>query len=172
MESETLRERAPFPLTSRLFRALVDALDAEGVLSRDGSLVRLRTHVVRLGGTDRAIVETIRTLLGASSLAPPELSEIESRLGLDRTKLAEVMRVMERERTVVRVSISLYFLADTLDRVKREVFDRWPQDREITPAAFRDITGTTRKYAIPLLEYFDRAGVTQRVGAARRLRGR
>jgi selenocysteine-specific elongation factor len=77
---------------------------------------------------------------------------------------------MERERSIVRVSADLYFLADSIERVARTLREQWVDNREITPAAFRDVVGTTRKYAIPLLEYFDRTGITVRLGDTRRLR--
>jgi selenocysteine-specific elongation factor len=86
------------------------------------------------------------------------------------TKLIEVLRVLERERTIVRVSPELYFLRDSIDTVKSELQRHLSERSEITAATFRDLFGTTRKYAIPLLEYLDREGVTVRVGDTRRLK--
>jgi selenocysteine-specific elongation factor len=68
------------------------------------------------------------------------------------------------------VASDLYLLPDSIDRVVRTLREEWAEGDEITPAAFRDRFNTTRKYAIPLLEYLDKAGVTVRTGETRRLR--
>jgi selenocysteine-specific elongation factor len=65
----------------------------------------------------------------------------------------------------------MYFLAESVERVKRTLCERFRDQEEITPANFRELFGTSRKYAIPLLEYFDRQMVTKRVGDVRRLKG-
>jgi selenocysteine-specific elongation factor len=57
-----------------------------------------------------------------------------------------------------------------MERVKQQLRDELAGGGDITPAAFRDRFGTTRKYTIPLLEYLDREGVTMRVGDKRKLR--
>ena len=62
----------------------------------------------------------------------------------------------------------LFFLADAIGRLT--TLSAWTTSQEITPAAFRDAVGTTRKFAIPLLQYFDHAGVTVRIGETRRLK--
>jgi selenocysteine-specific elongation factor len=98
------------------------------------------------------------------------VAEIEGRITAQRVRIAEVLRVMERQRRVIKVAPDLYFDADYLLTVEQLLRERWQDAAEITPAAFRDAIGTTRKYAIPLLEYFDRKGVTERTKAGRRLR--
>jgi selenocysteine-specific elongation factor len=77
---------------------------------------------------------------------------------------------MERERSVVRVAPELYFLAGCIDELKGTLCGYLSEKGDMTPAAFRDLFGTSRKYTIPLLEYFDREGITVRVGDARRLK--
>ncbi|MGH9148651.1 MAG: SelB C-terminal domain-containing protein, partial [Vicinamibacterales bacterium] len=82
----------------------------------------------------------------------------------------EVIRIMERERSIVRVAPDLYFLRESVDRVRSDLYKHLADKGAITPTAFRDLFGTSRKYTIPLLEYFDREGLTIRVGDMRRLR--
>ncbi len=104
--------------------------------------------------------KVIAGLLGGTPLAPPDLKDIEKELGVSRARLAEVIRVMEREGSIVRVTPDLVFLTVCIDRVKNDLFHHLSQSGDITPGAFRDLFGTTRKYAIPLLEYLDREGVS------------
>jgi selenocysteine-specific elongation factor len=170
MEWEALRDRLPHRVGPRLLRAVVEELEAAGALSRDGGLLRLPGHAVQLGEEERRLVERITTLLGASPLAPPDVKQLEHESGVDASKLAEVIRVMEREGSIVRVAVDLYFLAEHIGSVRDALRRHLAEHGEITTGRFRDLFGTSRKYAIPLLEYFDREGVTLRAGDVRRLR--
>jgi selenocysteine-specific elongation factor len=170
MDIEAARDALPFRLAPRLFRSVVDELEAGSTIAREGNLLRLPGHTVHLRDEEHQMVERIKSLLGANPVSPPDLPSLERQLGLERAKLGEVIRLMERQRAIVRVSADLYFLAESLEGLTRTLRERWTDNREITPAAFRDAVGTTRKYAIPLLEYFDRTGITIRRGETRRLR--
>jgi selenocysteine-specific elongation factor len=86
--------------------------------------------------------------------------------------MGEVLRVMERERSIVRVSPELYFERKALDDMRSLLLQQLLPGSEVTPATFRDLFGTSRKYAIPLLEWLDREGVTLRSGDVRRMRPR
>jgi selenocysteine-specific elongation factor len=169
-EMEDVRERRAGTIPPRLFRASVDQLVAEGAVVRDGSLLRLPDHVVRLRENEQGMAGRIRALLEQTPLMPPDVKQIERDLGAAPGTLGDVLRVMERERAIVRVSPDLYFLTASIDKVKADLRQHLSERSEITPATFRDLFGTTRKYAIPLLEYLDREGITIRVGDSRRLK--
>jgi len=119
---------------------------------------------------DRSLVEQISALLGAAPFSPPDVKQLERETGAARPALSEVLRVMERHHTIVRVSPGLYFLSESIDRLKNDVTEYLAPGSDLTPGMFRDRFGTSRKYTIPLLEYLDREGVTVRVGEARRAR--
>jgi selenocysteine-specific elongation factor len=170
MDMEEARAALPGQIPARIFRALIEPVEANRVVVRDGHLLRLPGHRIQLGDEGRVLVEKILSLLGSTPLAPPILKDIERDLGVGRARLAEVMRAMERERSIVRVTSDLFFLRGCIDRVKDDLLHHMSRGEDITPGAFRDLFGTSRKYAIPLLEYFDREGVTIRVGDVRRLR--
>ena len=169
-ELEELRARIAPTMAPRLFRAFVEQLEHQELVTRDGSQLRTAGHRVTLDGGQQGIAAQIRSLIAAAPLAPPDVKEIEAAVGADRARLSEVLHVLEREQSLVRVGDGLYFLKETLDEVKRAVVEMLLDRREMTPATFRDRFGTSRKYTIPLLEYLDRAGVTVRVGDVRRLR--
>jgi selenocysteine-specific elongation factor len=168
-DMEELRDRLPHRIPPKLFRAFVEQLELEKAVIRDGSLLRLPEHTVTLADDEKRLAERIKSLLAVNPLAPPDLQQLERESGTGRAKLTEVMRVLERERSVVRVGADLYFLTESLDGVKRAI-QELSEKGDITPAMFRDRLGTSRKYTIPLLEYLDREGVTVRVGDVRRLK--
>jgi selenocysteine-specific elongation factor len=172
MDMEELRDKLPYHTVPRVFRELIGQLEAEKATARDGSLLRLPDHKIRLQDEEKSLVDSIKTLLGTSPFTPPDLKEVEQEIGIERARLNEVIRVMEREGSVVRVAPELYFLADGLDRLKVALCKHLSEKGDISPADFRDLFGTSRKYTIPLLEYFDRKGITIRVGDVRRLKVR
>ena len=170
MEMEDARARSAADLPPRVFRALVERFSAEGILAREDSRLRLPGHSVRLTTGEETLAVTLAALLGESPWSPPDLAQLVAASGAARNAVVEVLRVMERGRTVVRASPDIYFLRDAIDTVKATLKARVPPRGTVTPAAFRDLFQTSRKYAIPLLELLDREGVTIRIGETRRLR--
>src|ERR1043166_3237472 len=170
MDMEELRAKLPYAIGPRLFRVVIEVLEKEKVLKREGNVLSLPGHRVRLGADEQSVTEKIKRLLGADPLAPPDLRQVEKELGSDRGKITEIVRVMEREKAVVRVSTDLYYLADCVDKVRTLLYKYLSENGEITAAGFRDLLGSSRKYTIALLEYFDREGITVRVGDSRRLK--
>ncbi len=170
MDMEELRGKLPYNLPPKIFRVVVDTLAAEQALAREENLLRLGSHRVQLGGQEKALMDRIKNILGEQPLAPPDLKEVEKRLGLARAKLAEVVRLLEREGTVVRVTTDMYFLTGSIDQLRTTLKNYLMEKGEMTAASFRDLIGSTRKYTIPLLEYFDRDGLTIRIGDVRRLK--
>jgi selenocysteine-specific elongation factor len=167
---EEIRSSLAQPPSTRIFRILVQELGDEQAIVREGNLLRLAGHRVAVPDADASLVEGITTLLGRTPLSPPDVKQMAEELAVDRRRLAELMRAMERQRSIVCVAPDLYFLRDCVDRVRGELIRDLSVKDSMTTAEFRDRYKTSRKYAIPLLEYFDREGVTARVGEVRRLK--
>ena len=170
MDMEELRGKLIFELSPKIFRVLVDALITEKSIVKEENLLRLPEHRVKVGGQEKSLMEKIEKILGAQPMAPPDLKQIEKDLGVSRSKLADVLRLLEREASVVRVATDLYFLTTCVDKVRGVLYKFLSANGEISAAAFRDLLGSSRKYTIALLEYFDREGFTMRIGDIRRLK--
>jgi len=170
MDMEELRAKLPFNIPTRVFRLLLETFETEKVIVRDGNFLRLPEHRINLSDKEKALTEKINAILAKSPMTPPELKQIEKVLGMGRAKLMEVIRVMEREKSIVRVATDLYYLPECVDKVRGLLYKYLSDNNEITAANFRDLLGSSRKYTIALLEHFDREGITLRVGDARRLK--
>jgi selenocysteine-specific elongation factor len=170
MDLEAARDRLAGFGDPVVFRLFIDQLNAARVLVRETSTLRLPQHAVIPGSHDIALIGQVEQMLGATPLSPPDLRQIEQGTGVARPKLLEVLKLMERNKTVVRVASDLYFLTSALEHVTRTLTEQLAAKADITPADFRTLFSTSRKYAIPLLEYLDRTGITLRVGDSRRLR--
>ncbi len=145
-----------------LVDALLDALEREGLIVREGSEVRLSTHRVAL--EDRADeVERLVAAVAEREPSPPTIAELGAE-GFPR----EVVEAAARAGRLVRVSPELVFTPE-LVAAAREAVGAAGADG-ITVSAFRERLGTSRKYALPLLEWFDARGVTRRRGDVRVLR--
>ena len=170
MDMEELRGKLIFELSPKIFRAVIELFVNEQLIAKEGSLLRLTSHRVRLGGQEKTLMEKIKKLLGEQPLAPPDLKEIEKQAGVPRNRLNEVIRLLEREGAVVRVASDMYFLASSIEQLRQTLQKYLSEKGEMTAAAFRDLIGSSRKYTIPLLEFFDRDGLTIRIGDIRRLK--
>jgi len=163
-------EEARVDVPPKLFRMLVDELAVAGAIVREGSVIRLPAHRIEVPEEDRALVAKIKARLDDNPLTPPDVKQLADDLGADRNRLLKLLRVMEKQRAVVGVTPEMYFSGDAVARVRDELV-RWLSEKgSMTAAEFRDRYHTSRKYAIPLLEYFDREAVTMRMGEVRRLR--
>jgi selenocysteine-specific elongation factor len=170
MDMEELRAGLPYTISSRLFRTIVEILSNEKTLTRDGNLLSLPGYRVQLRDEEKIVMEKIKQLLGQNPLAPPDLKQVEKELGFTRARLGDVIRVMERDGSIVRVATDLYYLAGYVDKVRTVLYKHLLENSEITAATFRDLLGSSRKYTIALLEHFDREGTTVRIGDVRRLK--
>jgi selenocysteine-specific elongation factor len=170
MDMEELRALLPQSVGSRLFRSFVEQLEAAKAIVREGSFLRLPQHAPRLGDEAQRLVDRINALMSADPLSPPDMKQLGTELGANRSKMLEVLTLLERQRVITKVTSDQYFLTSALARMKATVIDHLKKTNELTPATFRELFGTSRKYTIPLLEYLDREGVTVRKADVRRLK--
>ena len=170
MEMESLRNQLPFSFTPKIFRAVIDKLVTEKVAVREESVLRLPSHRVKLSGGEQETATQVERLLQEGGFTPPELKELEEKLKIARKPLTELLSVLESRGAVVKVTTDLYLSGATLEKAKTALIDHLTTHGEIAAAGFRDLLGVSRKTAIPLLEYFDRTGLTLRVGDVRKLR--
>ena len=149
----------------------IDHLLSEKVLASVGPLLRLAEHRIRFSGDQGRIREEILNLLRTGGAAPPDLNEIGVHLAQDAAEVHAVAAAMQAVGEVVRLDENLVFPLHTLEEFEQALVGYLRRNREMSVSAFRDLVGTTRKYAVPLLNYFDNKGVTMRKGDVRVLAG-
>ena len=170
IEMESVRTQVAPDLSPKIFRAALDRLIADGVLAREDSVLRLPSHRVALAGADRTLAARAEQVLAEGGLTPPDLKQMESALGVARTRLVDLLQQLEREGRVQRIAPDLYYAAPALEQARTLLREHVAGHGEITAATFRDLINASRKFSIALLDYFDRTGFTLRVGDARKLR--
>jgi selenocysteine-specific elongation factor len=172
MEMESLRSQLSFSFSPKIFRAVTEKLSAEGVSVREDSVLRLPTHTIKLNENEQGMATRLERALQEGGLTPPDLKELESKLSLPRKGLLDLLAVLESQGKVAKVATELYFESTALEKAKTALLSHLTTHEDIGAAGFRDLLGVSRKTAIPLLEYFDRTGVTLRIGDVRKLRKR
>jgi len=170
VEMEHARAQLGAGVAAKTFRWAVERLVGAGRLARDDSVVRLPSHRVALSSDARTLGERVASVVAGAGFTPPDLRVLGSELGAEPRRLAEVLGVLEKEGRVVRVAPDLWFGPAAVAEARERLIAHCTTHGEISAAVFRDLIGASRKFAIALLDWSDRTGVTTRVGDMRRLR--
>ena len=160
--------RAPNQLvSSQLFNTALKGLGTQGKVQIEGESVRLAGREVRLSSGESAAKDSISRAFEVAGLTVPSASEVLAKLPMERARAEKIFQLLLREKTLVKVSEGLVFHRSALDRLRQVLAARKVRTSRIDVPAFKEMTGVTRKYAIPLLEYLDRERVTRRQGDER-----
>jgi selenocysteine-specific elongation factor len=169
MSREELRSRAD-GADERVFAHLLARLVEEGTVALDRDKVRLVAHAIRLSDEQQRLVDRLEQDYLKADASPPSPEEALGRAGLAGGEDHELFQLLVDSKKLVRVKESLFFHSTALDSIQERFVAMLRERREIGPGDIKDLLGISRKYAIPLLEYFDARRVTQRVGERRILR--
>ena len=160
------RRRIPDEIYGSALSALVDS----GEVVFEGDKLRLKSHKPSASGVDRKALDSVEQLLKNAGKTPPTVAEISQKLGRDKKDTSALLKHMMETGLVCKVSDELYFHRAAIEEIKNKLITFLTQHDGIEPTGFKDMVGVSRKYAIPLLEYFDRERITMRVENRRVLR--
>jgi selenocysteine-specific elongation factor len=164
---EALRERVK--ASSEIFAAALDLLSREKKIEASGDSVRLRGHGVVMKDEEAESKKQIEAEFAGAGLKVPALREVIAGLKVDKVRAQKIVTLLLRDKLLVKVSEDLVFHRSALEELRRIVAAQKVRSRKMDVATFKELTGVSRKYAIPLLEYLDREHVTRRVGDAREI---
>jgi selenocysteine-specific elongation factor len=162
---EELRENLNLP--PEVFTGVLDNLFRERKIEVTGEQVRLAGRGVVMKDEEAESKRHIEQAFAAAGLRVPALKEVLAGLKVDRARAQQIVTLLLRDRVLIKVSEDLVFHRDALDQLRRMVVEYKKTSTKIDVGRFKDLTGVTRKYAIPLLEYLDRERVTRRMGDER-----
>ena len=138
---------------------------------QENAEVRLTGHEVVLQVDEQEMQQKIGSLYKKAALRPPNLKDVLASFNeFPEKQIRQVIDLLVQKGTLVKINEALFFHAHELDQLARKVTDFINREGEIDAPRFKDITGLTRKFSIPLLEYFDKIKLTIRVGDKRILR--
>jgi selenocysteine-specific elongation factor len=170
LPKEELRSKTAGSRIPKLFNFLINQLIKEGGIVLDKDLVRLEEHRVTLAEDQQKARKGIEETYLKSGLQPPYFKEIKDSFPGNTT--LELLELMHKEGILVKVKEDLYFHHQSIDQLQENLIAFLREHREMTTPQFKDLTGVSRKFTIPLIEYFDRSRITVRVGDSRVLRNK
>ena len=138
---------------------VLSRLAAERSIVVEGAIARLADWAPTLRDGDLSIAAMVEARLAGAGSEPPSVPELAAAIGHDPLP---VLRFLEREGKVLQVEEDRFYFAPSLSALVATVRERMLSGRVYSPAELREITGLSRKYLIPFLEYCDRRGITVR----------
>jgi selenocysteine-specific elongation factor len=162
---ETLREQAG--LDVEIFAGVLERLTTAKKLVVSGEVVQVPGRGVAMKTDESESKRAIEEVFAKAGLAVPALKDVLAGVKLDRARAQQVVTLLLRDKVLFKLSDDFVFHHTALEDLRKKVVQAKAQSPKIDVARFKDLTGLTRKHAIPLLEYLDRERVTKRVGDER-----
>ena len=165
---EELRSSLGRRVRQETFRAALEELTTEKKVELQGELVKRAGAQIALQADELHAKDAIEKAFASAGLAVPSVKEVLAKLSIEAKRSEKILQILLRDKVLVRVNAELIFHREALS-VLRERLAGYKKNKgaQISVPGFKDLTGITRKYAIPLLEYLDRERVTRRVGDER-----
>jgi selenocysteine-specific elongation factor len=170
MSKEELKTKFPLFLTSKLFNLTLNQMVKEQEIVQEENTVRLASHTVSLGSKQADVKNKILDTYLQSGLQPPYFKELSKSMDADPKRSKDILMHLVNEGAIIKVKEDLYFHAQTIEKLRKKLVEYLEARGEINTPQFKEMTGVSRKYVIPLAEYFDAINVTLRVGDVRKLR--
>jgi selenocysteine-specific elongation factor len=165
MSQQTLREK--FALDPEVFSAVTTQLVKEGKAEAVGDVLRLRGRGVIMKDEEAESRKLIEQAFSAAGLKVPALKDVLASLKIDKTRAQKLVTLLLRDKVLIKVSDDLVFHQLALIDLRKNLAAQKASSPKMDVGRFKELTGVSRKYAIPLLEYLDRERVTKRIGDKR-----
>ena len=171
LSKEELRSGLGRDVDQKVFHFCLSELQKKELVVQEDSAVRLATHQVALQADEKKLQKDLEAWYSEKGLRTPTMRESMDKFSdYPESLVKEVFALLLREEKLVKVSESLYYDAGVIAGLQDKVTAFIEKEGDIDAPRFKNLTGLTRKFSIPLLEYFDRVKVTIRVGDIRILR--
>ena len=165
MGKEELRDRVN--LGPEVFYGVLAKLAEEKKLEATGELVHLPGRGVVMKDEEAESKKIIEQAFASAGLKVPSLREVLAGLKVDKIRAQKIVTLLLRDKVLIKISEELVFHQSALMDLRQKIVALKNTVPKIDVARFKEMTGVSRKYAIPLLEYLDRERVTRRVGDER-----
>ena len=164
---EDLKTRVFPDASPAFFRAVLDDLISRKVLVVDQDVVHAHGRAMTLHGADDRLRTQLAERFRELGLQVPAPDEVAAGAGVDRTTARKIIQLMVKDQTLVKVNDSMVVDRRALEQLVADVRARKAVSTKLDVGTFKELTGLSRKFAVPLLEYLDAQRITRRVGDER-----
>ncbi len=170
LSKEELRTKLPPEVDIKLFQILINQLieSKEVILEKDK--LRLPGHQIS-SADEKGLIKRVEVSVLKGGLQPPSPKELSDEWSEGNEKIRAIFEHLAHEGILVKIKGDIYVHQAAVENLKKELVAYLKSHQEITTPQFKEMTKVSRKYAIPLIEYFDQSKLTLRVGEKRVLRG-
>jgi len=171
LAKEELRSQLRPPVDQKVVQVLLANLVRKGVIEQAGAEIRISGHTVTLQVDEQEMERKIGALYREAGLTPPNLKEVLAAFGqFPEKQIRQVIELLVGKGELIKINESLCFHAPAIHALQEKVVTYIRREGEIDAQRFKDLTSLTRKFSIPLLEYFDKIKLTIRIDDKRVLR--
>lgn len=170
ISKEELKAALAATVSAKLFNMVLASLGKKEVIISDKDNVRLESHQVQLAGEEDNLHRSIASTYVQAGLTPPSLSDVINSFKDQKAKAQTIVKLMLKDGELIKINEDLCFAREALTKLREDYKAQLARDGQATPATFKELTGLSRKYIIPLMEYFDASKLTVRVEDHRILR--
>jgi len=152
-----------------LFDGLIERMHAQGALAQRKGCLALPGHREQFNDAEQELLAKIESLFRDQPFAPALPTEVAGAVREPAAEVDRVLRILVEQQRLVRIDQKLLFHAEAIAVARARLVAHIREHGQLESVKFKYLLDTTRKYAIPLLDYFDKIGVTRRVGNTRYL---
>lgn len=169
MPREELRSKLQF-IDTRLFNAILNYMMKQEKIMVEKENVRLSSHTLTLDSKQETIKQSILKLYNKGGATPPGIKDLPEHIHEKKENIQEILSLLLIQGILKKINEDIFYHADILADIQEKFISYLKQNKEIDAKGFKELTGLSRKFTIPLLEYFDSIKLTIRVGDKRILR--
>ncbi|WP_423205752.1 selenocysteine-specific translation elongation factor [Pseudomonas kribbensis] len=169
-DRDRLRRFSGLNIEHSTFVSLLEELRSAGSLAASGPWLHLPDHQVRLNADDETLWQALQPLFEQAGFDPPWVRDVAKAVNQEDATVRLLLRKLARLGVVHQVVRDLFFTDITLRQMAAVLLRLGEENPPIRVTAFRDALGLGRKRSIQILEYFDRLGLTRRLGEGRQIR--
>jgi selenocysteine-specific elongation factor len=171
LDKEELKGALKMRVSAKFLNMVIDGLAKKKQIEADGSKLRIPGFKAAGGKVQDEVKNRIVDAIRKGGTQPPVREELPSLFGITEKDAKDLLRLLADEGRTIRINDSLHLDKDVVETIRRDLTRHLQEKKEITMAEFRDLARTSRKFAVPIMEYFDSQKLTQRIGDKRVLRG-
>ncbi|MBC8214570.1 MAG: selenocysteine-specific translation elongation factor [Candidatus Marinimicrobia bacterium] len=153
----------------RFIEFILKMMEQDGILKQKDEHLSLSSHSIQLSDDEEKTLQRIIEILDNEGFASSNLTDLSKKVKKSEKEAKQLLKIASEMDKIITLDGSLIFTNNNFTRLKNKVVEHFSDNDTISVPQFKDLAKTTRKYAVPLLEYFDKLKITYRVGNERKL---